>query len=108
MSSRETASITIGEHTFTHYTYATAREMNAIQKSLFVGAKVEIVGEVPKINDFDPTVQYRAQVALVEQLVVAMDDITDRKQIVEACQDLPDNVFQELATHLDTIATKKN
>lgn len=102
---RETTTTEIQGHTFTHYTYTTARETNNIQKAYFEGAKVEIVGDAPKISDFDPSVQFNVQLAMIKELVVEMDG--SKENIVKRCEDLPDEVFQELSTTLDLMVSKK-
>lgn len=102
---RDTKDLTIGSHTFTVKTYGTAREVNAIQGAYFKGAKVEIVGQEPKINEFNPNVQYDVQLEMVRQLVVSMDGTKDR--IAERCEELPNDVFGDLTKELDGIISKK-
>lgn len=103
---RETTTIKTKNHSFEVKTYATAREVNAIQSVYFEGAKIEIVGETPKINEFNPSVQYNVQLATIEQLVVEMDG--DKQNIKNRCEDLPSGEFDELTAQLDAIASKKN
>lgn len=103
---RETKTIEIGNHKFVVKTYATAKETNAIQSAYFKGSKVEIVGEQPKISEFNPTVQYDVKLALIGQIVVEMDGSKDN--IVNRCEELKDEIFQELTTQIDTLITKKN
>lgn len=102
---RETTTLTIGKHTYEVRTYATAREANLIQGAYFKGAKVEVVGQQPKISEFDPSVQYNVQLEMVRQLVVKMDDSAD--SLTERCEDLPNGEFQELAVKLDELISKK-
>lgn len=103
---RETKTIEIENHKFVVKTYATAKETNAIQSAYFKGSKVEIVGEQPKISEFNPTVQYDVKLALIGQIVVEMDGSKDN--IVNRCEELKDEVFQELTNQIDTLITKKN
>lgn len=103
---RETKTIEIENHKFVVKTYATAKETNAIQSAYFKGSKVELVGDQPKISEFNPTVQYEVKLALVGQIVVEMDGSKDN--IVNRCEELKDEVFQELTTQIDTLITKKN
>jgi hypothetical protein len=102
---RETTSISTANHTFTVKTYATARERNIIQGAYFKGIKMEIVGEAPKISEFDPTVQYSTRLELIRQIVVSMDE--NSSNIVERCEDLHEDEFQDLVTQLDAIISKK-
>lgn len=103
---RETKTIEIENHKFVVKTYATAKETNAIQSAYFKGSKVELVGDQPKISEFNPTVQYEVKLALIGQIVVEMDGSKDN--IVNRCEELKDEVFQELTTQIDTLITKKN
>lgn len=103
---REIKVIKIADHTFTIKTYATAAETNAIQSAYFRGAKVEVVGEQPKISEFDPTVQFTVSLELINQIVVDMDSLTE--DIVERCKNLRNSEFEELVAALDDIASKKN
>ena len=68
--------------------------------------KVELVGEQPKISEFNPTVQYEVKLALIGQIVVEMDGA--KENIVERCENLPDSTFQELTTQIDALIAKKN
>lgn len=102
---REVTTITIDNHTFAVKTYATAREVAAIQNVYFKGARLEMVGDQPKISEFNANVQYEVKVEMVRQLVTSFDG--DASNIVERAQDLPDEQFQQLAEALDAIASKK-
>lgn len=102
---RETKELKITKHTFAVKTYATAREVNAIQSAYFTGAKVEVVGQEPKIREFNPSVQYTVQLEMVKQMVTAMDGTAE--SIVERCEELPNDTFQELADALDALVSKK-
>jgi hypothetical protein len=103
---RETKIIEIEGHKFTVKTYATAKETNAIQSAYFKGSKVELVGDQPKISEFNPTVQYEVKLALIGQIVVDIDGV--KENIVAKCEDLPDSIFQELTTQIDKLIAKKN
>lgn len=61
MSDRETRTLTIGQYSFSVKTYATAREVNAIQRVYFRGTKVDVVGQEPRIQEFNPDVQFEVQ-----------------------------------------------
>lgn len=103
---RETKTIEIENHKFVVKTYATAKETNAIQSTYFKGTKVELVNEKPKISEFNPTVQYQVKLALIEQIVVDMDG--SKENIVTRCEELKNEVFQELTAQLDELIAKKN
>lgn len=102
---RETRTLAIEGRSFVIKTYATAREVNAIQQAYFKGAKVEIVGNQPKVTDFDPAVQDRVHQELIAQLVVSFDG--DATNIVERCLDLPAGVYNDLVAALDDAADAK-
>lgn len=102
---RENVVHTFGEHTFAIKTYATAREAATIQQAYFKGTKVEVIGQEPKISEFNPNVQYEVQLEMIRQMVVWMDDTTEA--IVERCENLPNEVFGELSATLDAIVSKK-
>lgn len=102
---RETTAIGIENHTFLVKTYASAREVNAIQGAYFRGSKVEVVGDQPKISDFNPAVQAEVQKEMVAQMVVKADDQTEG--IADYCLDLPNHIYVELCRELDQIIAKK-
>lgn len=102
---RETTNIKVGTHTFVAKTYLTAKENNAVQQAYFRNAKVEVVDQKPKINEFDPTVLYGVRLELIKQLIVDMDGSADK--IVERCEDLPQTLFDELGDALDELTAKK-
>lgn len=105
MSERETVEITVDKHSFKVKTYATARELHAIQQAALKGVKVGIKGEAPQISEIDPGVEYDMSVAMVEQLVVEMDGST--ADIANRCQDLPSETWDELIQELDAKIAKK-
>lgn len=102
---RETKTFDIGGYPFVIKTYATAREANAIQQAYFVGSKVEVVGDQPKISEFNPAVQQEVEKALIAQMVTTFNG--DDENIVERCLDLPADVYHELVAQLDTLVAKK-
>lgn len=102
---RETQTISVGGNEFVTKTYATAREANTIQQAYFKGTKVEIANEQPKISEFNPNVQFEVQLELIRQMVLTMNG--DDKDIASRCEALPNDVFEELATTLDAIVSKK-
>lgn len=102
---RETKNIKIGEHQYTVKTYATARESHTIQQAYFIGTKMEVVGDAPKISEFNPGVQFEVYQEMIKQIVLAMDEV--RENIVERCLDLPSTEFDELIAELDALISKK-
>lgn len=101
--------ITLGEsltgHRFKVKTYATAREANAIQQAYFKGAKLEVVGEQPKISEFNPGVQFEVHQEMIRQMVVEMDGSAEN--LVDRCLELPNDAFNELVQELDQLVSKK-
>jgi hypothetical protein len=102
---RETKKITIDKHDFMVKTYATAREVKAIQGAYFKGTKVELVGDQPKISDFNPAIQADVNEEMVSQMVQSVDGVTEN--VVNVCLDLPNHVFVELVAELDALVSKK-
>lgn len=102
---RPTKDIVVSGRTFKVKTYATAREANAIQQAYFKGTKLEVVGEQPKISEFNPGVQFEVYQEMVRQMVLEMDGTADN--IVDRCLDLPSDEFDELVTELDQLVSKK-
>lgn len=105
MPPRETTEITIDKYTFVVKTYATAREMAAIQQAYFRGAKIEVVGQEPRISEFNPAVQTEVHKEMIAQLVVSVNGVTEN--VVDYCIDLPNDIFMELIGRVDDMATKK-
>jgi len=102
---RDTKELKAGNHTLIAKTYATAREYQAIQQAYFTGTKLEVVGDQPKISEFNPGVQFDVHQEMIRQMVVSMDG--DGANVVERCLDLPSDVFDEVTAALDAIVTKK-
>lgn len=103
---RETKEISFGKHKAVVKTYATAREHQTIQKALLKDAKFDVVGETPKLNDFDPTVLFSLHEEMVRQMVVSLDGSAE--QIVDRYLDLPSADAEELVKVLDELVSKKN
>lgn len=103
---RETKTLKIGDHVFVVKAYATAREANTIRQAYFVGTKVEVVGETPKISKFNPAVQFEVQKEMINQMVISVSSF-EAEGIVDRCLDLPSDVYDELVSQLDEIVTKK-
>jgi hypothetical protein len=102
---RETKEITVGKHLFVAKTYLSARETQAIQQTYYKGTKIEIVGEAPKISEFNPSVQYEVQHEMIRQAVLSMDG--DTVNIVDRCLDLPSTEYDTLVAELDALVSKK-
>ena len=102
---RETKELKIDGHVFVVKTYATAREAQSIQQAYFKGTKVEMVGTDPKISEFNPGVQFDVQEEMIRQMVVSLDGQT--ANVAEACLELPNEIYTELVSQLDTIVAKK-
>lgn len=102
---RPTQSHQIAGHEFVIKAYATALEANAIQQAYFKGTKLEVVGDQPKITEFNPGVQFEVYREMVRQLVVSMDGSADN--LVERCEQLPAEDFDEVVAVLDQLVSKK-
>jgi hypothetical protein len=104
-SERETKNHQIGSHSYVVKTYATAREVNDIQQIYFKGTKVEVLGREPKINEFNPNVQFEMEQAMIREMVVSMDG--SEENIVERCTDLPFTEYRDLISLIDDLVSKK-
>ena len=102
---RETTTLQVQNHSFVVKTYATARETNQIQSAYAKAVNFAVEGDKPKIQGVDPAQLYNVQLEMVRQLVVEMDD--DKQKIVERCEDLPNDIFQDLSQQLDDLVAKK-
>jgi hypothetical protein len=103
---RETKQIEIEGHKFVVKTYATAREVNAIQAAYFKGTKVEVVGDQPKILDFNPAIQSEVNAELIRQMVVSVNGQTEN--VVDICLDgFPSHICTALVAELDALVSKK-
>jgi len=102
---RETTKATIGSHAYEVKTYATALEANTIQQAYFKGTKLEVVGDTPKISEFNPGVRFEVEQEMIRQVVVSMDDSAEN--VLERCLELPSSDFNELVAALDEIIAKK-
>ena len=102
---RETRAQKFGAHELVVKTYASGREANAIQQAYLKGSKVEIVGEQPKISEFNPAVQQEVEKEMITQMAVSLDGSSDN--LVERCLDLPSDIYYEMIQYLDTLVSKK-
>jgi len=102
---RETQNIKIGTNEFIVKSYATAREANAIQQAYFKGTKMEVVGEQPKISEFNPGVQFEVSQEMIAQMVISVNGTGEAT--IDRCLDLPNTEFNELIAALDAIVSKK-
>lgn len=105
MPPRDSKEIQIDGHSFIVKTYASAREANAIQQAYFKGTKVEVVGDQPKISEFNPGIQQEVEKELISQMVLSLDGTTDN--MVERCLDFPNDVYADLVSQLDALVSKK-
>lgn len=105
MSDRETKVIKVGELDVVVKTYATAREANAIQQTYFKGAKMEVVGDSPKISEFNPGMQFEVEKEMIAQMVVSIGDKSEN--LVEVALDLKSEDYNELVAQLDSLVAKK-
>jgi hypothetical protein len=103
---RETTTIEAGEHKFVVKTFANPIEANLIQKAYFGDSAITIEGDKPKIEKFNPTVQFEVNKMLVTQLVVSMDGSED--DIITRClTTLRDQEFTTLCGEIDELISKK-
>lgn len=102
---RETKQVQVGDHTLEVKTYATAREVQAIQQAYFKGSKVDVVGGEPRLSEFNTGAQFEVEHEMIRQLVISLDGSTE--DVVGRSLDLPSEVYSELVEYLDTLASKK-
>lgn len=106
MQDRETKTIDLGEGLKAVIkTYATARESQAIKNSYFIGTKIEVVGETPKINDFNPSVQNDVEKSMVKMICVSIGDKTEN--LDEVALDLKVDQYNVLISEIDALVSKK-
>jgi hypothetical protein len=103
--SRETKELEIARHKIVAKTYLTARENHAVQQAYFKGTKLEVVGDQPKISEFNPAVQFEVAQELLRQAVISIDGKTDG--IVDYCLEFPSQDFDAIVAELDTLVAKK-
>ena len=105
-NTRETKLINIGLHTVIVKTYATAREVKEIGQAVYRGSKMEMVGDKPKITDFNFAANDEVEKELITQLVVSTDTITTN--IADHILDTWKNEdYTELIEVLDGLTGKK-
>jgi len=75
-TTRENKTITIGAHTVIVKTYATAREVKEIAQAVYRGAKMEMVGDKPKISDFNFAATDEVEKEMITQLVISANGVT--------------------------------
>lgn len=102
---RETKELTVAGHTLVAKTYLTAREANTVQQTYFKGTKLEVVGDQPKITEFNPAIQFDVGQELIRQAVVSLDGSPEN--IVDRCLDMPNEEYDAIVAALDGLAAKK-
>lgn len=102
---RETKTIKVGEKELVVKTFATARESHKIQEAYFKGAKIEMVGDQPKMSDFNPSVEFEVEKEMIRQLVVSFDG--SEENIIERTENLPVEQYNEIVKVLDELVSKK-
>jgi hypothetical protein len=101
---RETKEIKVQNRTFKVKTYATAREVNQIQQALLKGTKVSVVGDQPKIDEFNPSAQFDMECELIKTMVVSMDG---SEEFMPALESSPAELWNALVAELDALVSKK-
>ena len=86
-------------------TYATGRESNLIQNVYLASAKVSVVGNVPKIDGFDPTAEEKAIAKMIELLVVSVNGSNDG--VVDQVLDMPMQDYDVVVAKLNELTGKK-
>ena len=105
-SPRDTIILKVGNKDVVVKSYSTARENSLIQQAVFKGAKVELIGEQPKITDFNLNAQHELKLEMIRQMVVSFDGSTE--DIINRCENiLPNEEFVDLVEQLDKIVSKK-
>lgn len=104
---RPTKEIMFGSHKAIVYTYATIQETREMQGVYFSKGGINMVGDTPQISNFDPNAQFDVENAMIEKLVVSIDD--DKEKILERCLQLPTPEYQLLLEQLNELTfAKKN
>lgn len=87
------------------YTYVTGREDIELQSVYMQGAKFAYVNGQAQVENFDPTVEFKAQEALIKILVKSFNDSED--DLVDKVLNLPKSEFEEILAEIDLVAKKK-
>lgn len=103
---RETVIHQIGGKAVVVKSYATAREVTAIQKAYFGGAKITVTGGQPSFSEVDPNVTFDVHKVMIDQLVVSIGEVTTALSDC-ALDNMQNDDFQDLIRILDDIASKK-
>lgn len=102
---RETKEIKIGSHTFVVKTYATAREVKAMQEPYVNGVGMQMVDEKPKFGEVNASVMFELESAMITNMVVSLDG--NDENVTERCLDLPSDIYNDLLEQLDSLVSKK-
>lgn len=107
MEQRETKTIeTPLKHKLVIYTYATGREMRAIEEITLKAIKVDVSPDgTQKMKDFDTTSRLQVEDLMIKQFVVSFDD--DTNNILDKVLDLPSGEYDFIVKEIDN-AVKKN
>jgi len=94
-----------GKNTLVLYTYATGREIRAIDSKYVSSMKLDMVGGEPSMKNIDMSVAYEAENEMIKALVVSINGSTEN--IVDTILDLEQDEYNEITAELSVITKKK-
>lgn len=96
-----------------YQSFATAREIQAIEGKLFEGMKVGMEKGEPSINNFSPVSQQKVEHEMIRLLVVSFKknekEVTDRNEFVDfALDQMPSEDYDAVVAALNEVTKKKS
>lgn len=87
------------------YSYATGREVRAIENKYYSKAKLDVVAGQPKITDMDLSATHEVEKEMITTLVVSINN--DTVDILNKVLDLRQVDFEFVISELNEITKKK-
>ena len=94
-----------GKNTLVLYTYATGREMRAIDSKYVSSMKLDLKNGEPSMNNIDMSVAYEAENEMIKALVVSINGSTEG--VIDAILDLHQDEYNEIIAELNVVTKKK-
>lgn len=101
----KTFKTTSGKTTVVLYTYATGREVRAIDSKYVSAMKLDLQNGEPTMKNIDMSVAYEAENEMIKALVVSVND--SKENILDTVLDLHQTEYEEIIAELSNITKKK-
>ena len=85
--------------------FATGRESNELQNIYLASAKISVVGNVPRIDGFDPKAEEQVINKMIELLVISVDG--ESTDVVNTVLDMNVVDYQAVVEKLNEVTGKK-